>query len=189
MFVAALRCMLALFFIFFFHIVASETWQRFSYLFCLPAHAGLRCSSDLRLIQHFLPLCRRFYSTYWFCCAATSLPFAAWEGEWLLPCFPAACAFPGELAGACFACKMFCRFRLIKTLLVEIKTLLVEAKFAKGMQTQMALCSTLATAQLGAFRTFLPGETRREDEAEAGESPSQLLPAEKVNDFGAHWQQ
>ncbi|CDJ65140.1 Mov34/MPN/PAD-1 domain-containing protein, putative [Eimeria necatrix] len=42
---------------------------------------------------------------------------------------------------------------------------------------------------LGAFRTFLPGETRREDEAEAGESPSQLLPAEKVNDFGAHWQQ
>lgn len=43
--------------------------------------------------------------------------------------------------------------------------------------------------QLGGFRTFMPGEAKREDEGDAEAASSQLLPAEKVNDFGAHWKQ
>ncbi|CDJ29468.1 Mov34/MPN/PAD-1 domain-containing protein, putative [Eimeria mitis] len=43
--------------------------------------------------------------------------------------------------------------------------------------------------ELGAFRTFMPGEAKREDEGDAEAASSQLLPAEKVNDFGAHWKQ
>lgn len=41
--------------------------------------------------------------------------------------------------------------------------------------------------ELGAFRTFLPGE-ENSGEGE-GDAASQLLPAEKVHDFGVHWQQ
>lgn len=44
------------------------------------------------------------------------------------------------------------------------------------------LCS-----QLGAFRTLLRGEEKRGDGEE--DTASQLLPAEKVHDFGVHWQQ
>lgn len=40
--------------------------------------------------------------------------------------------------------------------------------------------------ELGAFRTFLPGEEKRADGEEA--TASQWLPAEKVHDFGVHWQ-
>ncbi|CDI79540.1 Mov34/MPN/PAD-1 domain-containing protein, putative [Eimeria praecox] len=43
--------------------------------------------------------------------------------------------------------------------------------------------------ELGGFRTFMPGEAKREDEGDAEAASSQLLPAEKVNDFGAQWKQ
>ncbi|CDJ52933.1 Mov34/MPN/PAD-1 domain-containing protein, putative [Eimeria brunetti] len=43
--------------------------------------------------------------------------------------------------------------------------------------------------ELGSFRTFMPGEAKREDEGDDEAASSQLLPAEKVNDFGAHWKQ
>ncbi|KAL8274683.1 hypothetical protein Esti_001398 [Eimeria stiedai] len=41
--------------------------------------------------------------------------------------------------------------------------------------------------EIGAFRTFLPGEdnTAKDQEEDAA---SELLPAEKVHDFGVHWQ-
>ncbi|CDJ57237.1 Mov34/MPN/PAD-1 domain-containing protein, putative [Eimeria maxima] len=41
--------------------------------------------------------------------------------------------------------------------------------------------------ELGGFRTLLPGEEKRDDAGDAEAASSQLLPAEKVNDFGAHW--
>ncbi|KAL8446840.1 hypothetical protein Emag_004601 [Eimeria magna] len=42
--------------------------------------------------------------------------------------------------------------------------------------------------EIGAFRTFLPGEenTAKDQEEDAA---SELLPAEKAHDFGVHWQQ
>ncbi|KAL8425072.1 hypothetical protein Efla_001461 [Eimeria flavescens] len=42
--------------------------------------------------------------------------------------------------------------------------------------------------EIGAFRTFLPGEESSLEESE-GDAASQLLPAEKMHDFGVHWQQ